>query len=121
MHPSPRHCLALSGLLLAGHAAEAQQAAAKPSILNIQSCAPRVEDYPSDALRDNLQGTVRLRFTVAASGELKEVALVRSSGAASLDQAAAKRLSRCKFAAAKSADGSSIESSLELEYVWRIH
>jgi len=98
----------------------AQTAAAKPAIANVQDCVPAAADYPADALRDNRQGTVRLRFTVAASGDLKTVVLRRSSGTASLDEAAARKLSTCKFVSAKASDGSPIESSFDLEYVWRI-
>jgi protein TonB len=46
-------------------------------------------DYPSYAIRMSLQGKVRLKFVILESGSVGDVTIVRTSGAAILDQAAA--------------------------------
>lgn len=45
----------------------------------------RRKRYPAAARRQGLQGTAQVRFTIDASGNVKSVSLVRSSGVALLD------------------------------------
>ena len=52
----------------------------------------RVWTYPDDARREGLQGTVELRFRVAADGSIETVEIIRSSGHAALDEAAIRAL-----------------------------
>ncbi|WP_346896681.1 energy transducer TonB [uncultured Roseibium sp.] len=54
----------------------------------------RAKRYPSQARRNNLRGTVTVRFTVARSGAVSGVRLARSSGHTILDQAALEMVHR---------------------------
>ncbi len=46
------------------------------------------KSYPEAARRGSVQGSVVIRFTVARDGEIGDIAIVRSSGSAILDEAA---------------------------------
>lgn len=58
---------------------------------------PEAPDYPARARRLNQQGQVLLEVRLDASGNQREVQLVRSSGFTSLDQAAAAAVADWKF------------------------
>lgn len=61
--------------------------------------------YPADALRRQEQGTVSLRFSVGAKGEVSEVRILKSSGWRSLDQSASETIrKRWRFPAAAPRD-----------------
>ncbi len=51
-------------------------------------------NYPNEAIRDRLQGTVVLRLEVDSTGQVTRVEVVQSSGHASLDQAAVDAVQR---------------------------
>ncbi len=110
--------------LLCVTVAGAQEAASVPTpsantrarLLDINECKP---PYPQESLRAEESGRTRLRIHVAASGELRGVSLVQSSGFARLDNAMIAAIGRCKFAAATQA-GAAIDSSFTLDYNWRL-
>ncbi|QDV44468.1 transport protein TonB [Stieleria neptunia] len=52
--------------------------------------------YPLDAARDRLQGTVLLRLRVDEAGNVTEVEIIESSGHGSLDRAAVQAVKRWK-------------------------
>ena len=60
----------------------------------IGSQIARVWTYPDAARRDGLEGTVWLRFRIAADGSVESVEVDRSSGHALLDDAAMKAVRR---------------------------
>lgn len=60
----------------------------------IRSQIARVWTYPDAARRDGLEGTVWLRFRIAADGSVESVEVDRSSGHALLDDAAMKAVRR---------------------------
>jgi len=60
----------------------------------IRSQIARVWTYPDAARRDGLEGTVWLRFRIAADGSVESVEVDRSSGHALLDDAAIKAVRR---------------------------
>jgi TonB family protein len=109
--------------LLCAAAAVAQEAASAPpsatgdgaKLLDIKQCYPA---YPRESIAAEETGLTRLRMYIAASGDLRGVSLVQSSGSARLDNAAIEALSRCKFKAAMQA-GVPIESSFVVEYKWQ--
>jgi TonB family protein len=115
---------AVAAALLCVSMANAQEAASgTPSVantrarlLNINDCKP---PYPRESLRAEEAGRTRLRIHVAASGELRGVSLIQSSGFARLDDAMIAAIGRCKFAAATQA-GVAIDASFTLDYNWRI-
>jgi TonB family protein len=50
--------------------------------------------YPDAARREGIQGTVQLRFRIAADGSVEAVEILRSSGSAILDEASRETLRR---------------------------
>jgi TonB family protein len=104
-------------------AASAQEASAptsgantQPRLLNINECKP---PYPRESLRAEESGRTRLRIHVAASGELRGVSLIQSSGFARLDDAMIAAIGRCKFVPATQA-AMAIDASFILDYNWRL-
>ena len=53
--------------------------------------------YPMDARRQKQEGTVRLRVVITVDGRVKDISVARSSGFASLDDAALDAVRRWKF------------------------
>ena len=54
-------------------------------------------DYPSEALRKNIEGWVELSFVVTVEGKVTKVAVLNSSPAGMFDAAATKALSRARY------------------------
>lgn len=54
----------------------------------------RAKRYPREARRQNLEGTVRVAFTIAANGSVSGIRVIRSSGHPVLDQAAVEMVQR---------------------------
>jgi protein TonB len=50
--------------------------------------------YPDAARREGVQGTVELRFRIAADGSVEAVEIVRSSGSGILDEASQETIRR---------------------------
>jgi TonB family protein len=88
----------------------------RPAPIDINECRP---PYPPEARRANEEGKTRLRLHVAASGALRGVSLVGSSGSPRLDQAIIEAVGRCRFAPARS-DGEAVDGSFVLEFAWRL-
>ena len=110
--------LLFSAAAVAQEAASTTPAAAgeNAKLLDIKQCYPA---YPRESLSTQETGVTRLRMHVAASGDLRGVSLVQSSGSARLDNAAIEALSRCEFKAGTQA-GVPIDSSFVVEYKWQL-
>jgi protein TonB len=81
----------------------------------------RDSDYPPNALRERLGGTVSIRFTVLTSGRIADCRVVRSSGNGSLDSTTCRLLTeRLRFRPATNAVGQPIESRLGSDYTWGV-
>ncbi|MGB9108420.1 MAG: energy transducer TonB [Telluria sp.] len=76
-------------------------------------------EYPKSSLRNEEQGTVALRFTIAPTGRLLKLELARSSGFRELDRAAQNALSQCRFRPT-SIKGQPVQSPVDVQYVWTI-
>jgi TonB family protein len=118
-----RAAAASAALLLVSVASAQEAASAPPSgantrarLININDCKP---PYPPESLRAEEAGQTRLRVHVAASGEMRGVSLIQSSGFARLDAAMIAAMGRCKFAPATQG-GVAIDASFVLDYNWRI-
>jgi protein TonB len=85
--------------------------------LSFELCAKPA--YPKSSLRNEEQGTVTVRFTVAPTGRLVKQQILRSSGFPELDRAAMDALSRCWFRPA-SIDGQPVTSPLDIQYKWTL-
>lgn len=95
----------------------AQTAADAPArLIDIDECRPA---YPAESLAANEEGKTLLRAHITAAGELRGLSVLRSSGHPRLDQATLKALEHCRFAPG-TRSGVPIDSSMVLEYRWRI-
>lgn len=78
-------------------------------------------DYPADALREARQGISLVRFDVTKTGAIANCAIVRSSGAASLDIAACAALTaRARYRPALDARGDVIVVSRMQRIRWQL-
>jgi peptidyl-prolyl cis-trans isomerase C len=84
-------------------AALALSASAQAIELSLAACAPPA--YPPEALRYEIEGTVRLEFTAGADGRADQPQVVQSTGSGVLDRASLALLASCKFSPAEAAPG----------------
>lgn len=76
-------------------------------------------DYPRDARRDKLGGSVTVRFTVAPDGRARDCAVTRSSGVESLDATTCRLVEqRFRYAPARNAAGSPIAEQRGWRQTW---
>lgn len=75
--------------------------------------------YPHEAVEDNVQGNVRVRFLVDSTGSVSRTIIEASSGFPILDSAAADYLHKSRFIPAK-ADGKPIQRWLSLIFQYCI-
>lgn len=75
--------------------------------------------YPRASIRNEETGVATLDFTVAASGHLLGATVARSSGFPKLDNAAYAALTRCRFRPA-SIDGTPVQATVQVQYVWTL-
>ena len=92
----------------------------RPGIRDIQSCAPKADDYPVISRQLNETGTTRINFTVNSDGKLIAFGVAQSSGFLRLDFTALHALARCVFQPGVAADGTPISASFEVDYVWKL-
>jgi len=98
--------------------------AARPAIGNVSTCAPKGDDYPAIAIKEEATGTTKVRFTVDASGKLASAEVVKSAGASrahkALDRVAVQKLSECTFRPGIDENGKAIGGTFDVEYVWKL-
>ncbi|MBX9901900.1 MAG: TonB family protein [Burkholderiaceae bacterium] len=87
-----------------------------PAIDNKSCEAPK---YPKGALLAEVVGTVTLEFFIDVDGKVLESKVAKSSGNASLDNAALSALMLCKFKAG-TVDGKPEKARLALNHVWKL-
>ncbi|MFC5460854.1 energy transducer TonB [Massilia niabensis] len=85
------------------------------SALKTSTCAR--PEYPKDARRRGSQGTTTIRFLIDTDGSVAQSDIVKSSGDASLDEAARSALAKCRFKTAKK-DGKPRRAWVPVQYVW---
>lgn len=76
-------------------------------------------DYPRSSLRNEEQGTVRLKFLIDVDGHVASSDIERSSGHKALDAAAKGALSLCKFKPGM-IDGKPQQTWTSVDYVWKL-
>lgn len=109
--------LTLVAIALASPAgAQGVDAPTRPRLIDMQECKPA---YPAESLRAGEEGKTAVRIHVAASGALRGVSVLRSSGSARLDQAVIDAMDRCRFAPARQGDVA-VDGAFTMEYVWRL-
>jgi protein TonB len=88
---------------------------------NDPACKP---EFPPAALRAQVSGVSRIRFTVDASGKVTAADVVGSSGPTRehrlLDNAAKAALATCPFRAGQDAEGHPIGTQVEVAYAWKL-
>jgi protein TonB len=84
-----------------------------------QSCAP--PQYPEEAEDMEQTGVSVLQFLIDTHGNVLSSRVASSSGHASLDDAAIRALSQCRFKPAIGADGNPQESWTSIRYVWQLN
>jgi protein TonB len=82
-----------------------------------QSCEKA--SYPKSALLNEETGTVMLSVLVSPDGSVVESKIDQSSGSKTLDKAAAKIYSTCKFKPAMK-DGKAQQAWAKLEHIWSL-
>lgn len=112
--------LGLAATLLVGCAQtpvadSAADAVTTPPLAQFNSCAKPM--YPAEALAKRLQGTVTLQFKVEADGSVQDSKVMKSSGDASLDEAARVAIAKCTFTPA-AVNGKPKAAWAPVQYVW---
>ena len=87
------------------------------AIADFSSCKKPV--WPELALKNGVTGTVTLEFLIDAEGKPVDSRVARSSGDASLDEAARSGISLCHFKPALF-KGKPMESRMMMQYVWTL-
>lgn len=82
-------------------------------VINNATCP--TPEYPKTSLMNEEQGTVTLSLLVNAEGLVTDSKVEKSSGSKSLDKAALKSLTACKFKATGKTDWQSIAYTWTLE------
>jgi TonB family protein len=108
-----------------GHRQTTAAPPARPAQLAAgQDCAPRPQDYPSEALRARATGVTRLRIAVDGTGQAAKIDIVRSAGTtrahALLDEEATRRLVTCRFEPARDRQGQPMRADFDAEVVWTL-
>ena len=79
------------------------------------------DDYPSDALSAEAQGTTSIRWDINAAGRVENCTVTSSSGNSSLDRAACSALTRRgRYTPALDQSGTPMRSSSSRRVVWRL-
>jgi protein TonB len=104
--------------------AAAPAPAARPAVIDVNTCEK--PSYPPSALRAEVQGTTRIRFTVDANGHVdpSKTVIERPSGSSRehklLDRTAAEALSKCKFEPGTDENGRPVGATAPVDYVWKL-
>jgi protein TonB len=109
------HLRVFAALVLSA-ACGAVVAADVPASFDPKSCKA---NYPKSALMNEEQGTVSMSFLVAPDGSVLESKLDKTSGFKSLDKAAIKSISACKFNPGTK-DGAPAPTWTKVDYAWKL-
>lgn len=80
-------------------------------VTGIGSCSSTLNNYPSEAREQGLEGTVKVKVQVSASGGVSGASIVKSSGHSILDQSVLANVYDCNFEPAEK-DGVPIASKV---------
>lgn len=109
-------CLSLALACAASvHAAPQDTSTAK---LDFDSCDK--PQYPHEDVQAAHEGTVTLNFLVDGTGRVKDSEVLKSSGFASLDEAARSALAQCSFQPALK-NGKAVQQWTKVQYVWSLN
>lgn len=86
----------------------------QPASINFNICKPI---WPTESLNAGHEGTIILRMTIATTGAVKDVEVVKSTGFEKLDAASVDAVSKCQGKPA-TRDGAPVEVSTTMQYHW---
>lgn len=86
------------------------------TMLDFSSCSKPV--YPPQALANKLEGESTIGFLVGPDGTVLDSKIYKSSGDASLDEAARSAISKCSFKPPVY-QGKPVQAWLPVTYVWK--
>lgn len=89
-------------------------------VTGIGSCSSTLNDYPSAAREEGLEGTVKVKVSVSASGHVSGASIVKSSGHGILDQSVLSNVYGCRFEPAEK-DGVPISSKVIIPVRFRLN
>jgi D-alanyl-D-alanine endopeptidase (penicillin-binding protein 7) len=98
-------------------ATQSARGATRPAILNFKTC--RKPHYPKADLAAGHQGTVTIAFMVDEQGRIADSSIAKTSGYASMDEAARGALALCSFQPALE-DGKPVRQLTKVQYVWTL-
>lgn len=75
--------------------------------------------YPSESLRKQETGTVRMQFEISAEGKVLGSKVVKSSGSIPLDEAAHDAIKLCRFIPAQ-LNGKPVRALMHMQYIWTL-
>jgi periplasmic protein TonB len=79
------------------------------------------EAYPAEAVRNNQQGSVRMRVTIDTNGRVSDCQIVESSGSEVLDQGACDNMRRhARYSPTLDEQGNPTEGHEEINIVFEI-
>ena len=107
-----RYTGALAALVLSATAFAAEVAAS----FDASKCKA---EYPKASLMNEEQGTTSMSFLINADGSVAESKLEKTSGFKSLDKAALKSLTACKFKPGTK-DGAPAQTWTKVDYAWKL-
>lgn len=109
-----------ASLLAAGQPAYAQSATAPVPRAPLTSLVSP-DDYPSQAIANKAQGTVRFRLDVGSDGRVTGCTILRSSRSSILDSSTCRLMrSRARFDPARNAAGRPVMGQVESEFGWTL-
>jgi TonB family protein len=115
--PSRAALLAACLLSVAGCATTADTKADQGALVDFNSCAK--PEYPHADVQAGHQGTVTLSFLVGQDGKVGESKVVKSSGFATMDEAARTAIAKCSFHPAMKS-GKPVKDWTKVQYVWTL-
>lgn len=89
-------------------------------VTGIGSCSSTLNNYPSAAREEGLEGTVKVKVNVSASGNVSGASIVKSSGHSILDQSVLSNVYDCNFEPAEK-DGVPISSKVVIPVRFRLN
>jgi TonB family protein len=86
-------------------------------VLRYETCAQ--PEYPLPAMKQEHQGTARVRAFIDATGGVSKTELTASTGSQHLDRATVAFIASCKFLPAVK-DSKAVAGSVEVVYAWKL-
>ncbi|MES2130312.1 MAG: energy transducer TonB [Pseudomonadota bacterium] len=87
-----------------------------PASFDAKNCKA---EYPKTSLMNEEQGAVTMSFLVSTDGSVVDSKVDKTSGYKTLDKAAVKAISACKFKPGMK-DGAVAQTWTKVDYVWKL-